>query len=497
MHIVKIFPDKLISCALSALASLFVLLPGVFAAPAQKLLSAPSGGSDTPTATESFSPTERADALDAALSDRSQSDAISRAVALLPSPPRMTPLNIQSANAPQFRSLILPEWYPFVRDGAIEIPAFKTSQLSFGDDADWVSRSMLKNEEQEAEVDLNVGALTRGFPFGDTAALQQLDSKQLAQRMLLNFQARELTSALVRAQFRIQLSHDYRLLQDARLTRIRVAPGRLDGAQVNDQLYREIAELISPEGLSGFRYLTFRFTGSEEDLLWLYSPRLNKVRQLTGSNRGDSIFGLSVSLDDLMPYSEKTELIDVQESESLVGLVPVADDTVQSLSSKLEGCLRTDGATGVEAIIPQAQPVSADQTLSEFSRSTLSSGFPSSVVFVPRPLRKIYLNPRDPFSPNGRMIIYIDEQLQMPVAKVVFDRTGQLSRLVLGALAISETKDGMRREPYFKYASLIEIKSGARVTLETESYEMCDALPKGMSLTAFDPSNLAPQRPAE
>jgi hypothetical protein len=413
-------------------------------------------------------------------------DALALTLSLLPEGHSSSSLQVQAANAPQFRSLILPEWYDLVRDRKESFSSVRSLRGPGEDDQDWIGRSTQNRQLATADEvqSLDVASITRGFVAGPYSEIRTLDAPQLGKMILWNVAGRAMVHTFMRADFSLEVFREQRLEREVEASLLRLIPGRLGEALTSKQILREVFAVIRPDPFSGYRFLTFRFLGEEEDLLWLYSPLLTQVRQLAASNRSDEIFRLGTSLDDLFLWSEKVELDNPKKVDELTALVPFFDAERQDLSIAGDACVSAKNVrfergaqrfgSGSEALLLGAS----------------DAHFSEEVRFVPRPLARIQISPQDSFSAHGRSILYVDQALQIPVARVVFDRAGHPWKLLMGAVAIPEQKETGRREPYIREMHMRDLKSGARTVLSVNSVSWCTTLPEDVPRAWFDPSQL-------
>ena len=391
---------------------------------------------------------------------------------------------VNSSNAQDFRALIIPEFYPLVRARLIEMDS--VSSL----------RADLKTYKQELEPSadeaalLPSGELREGFklkygmPF--PAWESEEDSKRRAQKLIWNVQAKNWNQKLIFADFSISYIEDSKFSKQLRGSWQRIYPGIMSPEDKTIQLFRELIQFNSPSILKGLNYLTFRFLGSEEDMLWLSSPVTKKVRELTGSNRSDPFLDSSFSPDDFLGWSGKVELSEVKYDKELTALVPFSSFDAKTLSSS--------GSCDTYKKPPPASP----NNHWNYSSHRFPDAFPwlpTEAVFVPRQIIRLELVPKDPFSLYGRQILYIDKELMIPYYKFVFNRAGYLWKTVFNVPALYHTKDNARTYVFTDYTLIEDRQKKTANIFEFDNTNFCSAYTESIKLNNFEPQKLIPPAP--
>ena len=214
------------------------------------------------------------------------------------------------------------------------------------------------------------------------------------------------------------------------------------GEQRLPQLFRERLRLIEPGALSGMAWLTFRFLGSEEDLLWTWSKAIQKTRQLTSANRADDLLTTHLTLDDLLGWGGKMEAIQPVFLGSVVQVAPFWPFLVPLEVDEAAGCLRVRPTNEV------LQRSDGLWNLHTRRFENAAPWLPTAAVYVPRDLWMIELQPRDPFSAYGRQVVYVDRLSHLPVVKLVYARDGTFAKIVVSVFGLAATSDHRRKLPF-------------------------------------------------
>ena len=99
----------------------------------------------------------------------------------------------------------------------------------------------------------------------------------------------------------------------------------------------------------------------------------------------------------------------------------------------------------------------------------LSPWLPTSVTAVPRKVWLLELVPNDPFYEGGREILFIDQEMMLPVMKITFDRIGELQKTIVGGWGLAERKDRAVVFPFFAFQFSVEQGEAPVTTLTTTS----------------------------
>ena len=99
----------------------------------------------------------------------------------------------------------------------------------------------------------------------------------------------------------------------------------------------------------------------------------------------------------------------------------------------------------------------------------LSPWLPTSVTAVPRKVWQLELVPNDPFYVGGRELLYVDQEMMLPVMKLTFDRIGELQKTTLGGWGLAERKDRTVVFPFLAFQLSVEPGAAPVTTLSATS----------------------------
>lgn len=400
-------------------------------------------------------------------------------------------LVISHENAPSFKNVILSELFPYVKNGSFYMPSVKSLHYNWRLDDQWETAASQADSNASINEDFlkEKVSLGRSYPFGRADAIDRISDPKIAAAKLIwnihaNFWGQKALSAnwivhaIRRGQAEVKLRAEY----------LRVYPLSLDPEIKTPQLFRELLRFKSPPAASALSYLYFRFIGSEEDAFWVYSPAISKTRQLTGSDRTSPIATLVMSFDDLFGWSGKPEFVDAEILGDQVLLVPFPELVRRvlsrnSLDEKGNNCYSIENGNdnSVKGFV---------EWNFESKRFSGAAWTPSSAIYIPRKVWKVELTPRDPYSLYGREILYVDKEMMLPLYKLVYDRTGNLWKIVIASFGLVETQGHI--SPYNAFLIVYDVKDDSAALLGATSISYCDQLPKSISLSYFDPSRLGP-----
>jgi hypothetical protein len=120
---------------------------------------------------------------------------------------------------------------------------------------------------------------------------------------------------------------------------------------------------------------------------------------------------------------------------------------------------------------------------------------PSSSVWVPRRVVPIELVARDPYSEYGRQRLYVDSESFLPLLKVVYDKAGELSKIVISSYGLNLSSDRKHRRAYPYYTIVVSDDASSMLRYHTVKY--CQKEEGGIDYSGFDPSRLGPQQSVE
>lgn len=394
---------------------------------------------------------------------------------------------INSANALEYKNIIIPDLFSFVRSGNIEMDAVRSVRYVWRFDEEWE-----KNSETALKIS-PTGSLpsdtkfTRAFPFGPGSVLkEEKDPKVLGAKILWNIASNFWGMKLLNTEFELIWVKDAGADRRVGGKFVRIYPRALGVDDKTPQIFREKISFESPLQIKGFAWLTFRFLGSEEDGVWVFSPAIHKARQLTGSNRSDVLIKSSVSADDFLSWSGKPELVEAVVERTMVGLVPAPDIHIGNLEPTPSECLSV-----TDSQVSDAGKVGSARWNFENRKFPQGAAWlPNYAVFYPRELWRVELSSKDPYALYGRQILYVDTLSMLPYYKIVYDRAGRLWKTVISAFGLSQSRDKKRKVPYQAFFIVNDHLKKESYIVDFSKIHVCDGLGDGFSLADFDPRRL-------
>ncbi|MFN8391049.1 MAG: DUF1329 domain-containing protein [Bdellovibrionota bacterium] len=292
-----------------------------------------------------------------------------------------------------------------------------------------------------------------------------------------------------------------------------------------DVFFETALRIFAPAVVAGFTEFSFRFRGSDEDQLWLYSPVLKLIRPLLDSNRSDPVLGGNLTFDDFFVTSSKIHSVRAKVVDQKVILVPVPALTFYRTEAQTFApqAVTTDaGAKPASGDLPPAksQEPKADSavTVKGFQKKLdgsttmvlwnyqsrqlpqLSPWVPTSISFVPHRVWIIEVFPTDPFYAYGREILIVDQEMMLPVYKLVYDRIGEYRKTVLGGWGLARSKDGKTAFPFSAFVMAVDQSSQtvtAITTQQIQSFQGKDARSAETVTNWFDPQKYPGGKPEE
>lgn len=419
-------------------------------------------------------------------------NAIETQIPLLPEGGEGVPVGlvINSSNLQAYKSIVVPEFIPLVRANLVEFDSVKYIKSDIPRKPIETQLSPIVLSENDIEIEaggsLRPGVrLTEGVPFPEISKNSINERNSLdAYKMLWNIHSVAWNLNFIRSKFSVQELFEGKISQKIGASWVRVYPQRVDPENKSTQLFREKLSFVSPTSIRDYSWLSFRFSGFEEDMLWIFSPALEKIRQLTGSNRSDPLLSLNLSLDDMFGWSGKVESVQPSLQRHLIGLVPFAQLDARTLKPYKNIC----------SFIGSENTNSGVRSLNwNFESKRFPQAFawwPTAAVFAPRPLWRMELLPRDAFSLYGRQVIYVDSEHMLPYYKFIFNRAGALWKSVITLFQRVALSDGSKSF-FVPSAMVIEDRLSKEASLiEFDQTHLCTNFPGDLALSDFDPQKM-------
>lgn len=380
---------------------------------------------------------------------------------------------ISRVNVSQYRDFLVPELFDLIREGKLVIQTAK----------DINPKPQLSDQTTPTAEDVKLSSISnyigKDKPFALVDGFQiNKNENERVKKILWNAQANFWKSSYFESSFQMLWFVKDNLIRGANGKYRRIYPKLLDPQNKTPQLFKEVFSLTEPEVLRNFSWLGFRFIGEDEDLLWLNSPALNKLRQLSGSNRGDDLLNTPFVPDDMLTFSGKIEFTEGESIAERKILLPVVEsfdrDTAQN-SSKCIELSQNRASPGIKRWNFDTRLYSA------------ASWAPTGVPFIARDVFELHIDSTDFYGSSGRQIIYVDKESFLPVYKIVFDRAGKLKRIVMSSFGSVFHKTLNKQYFYPLFTLIVDRTADTASIIEYTSNKVCDQLPKDAGVEVFDP----------
>lgn len=239
-------------------------------------------------------------------------------------------------------------------------------------------------------------------------------------------------------------------------------------------IFREKVSVLKPEALKSLGWLTLRFFGAEEDYMWVGSPAIRKIRQVTGSNRSDPLFDEMLALDNFFVWSGKVERVRPLAVQSVSMVVPFYEVSLQRESNN-DGCSEYGfGASGGVVLNARSHRYPG-----------YSGWIPSNIKAYKRELWRVELSSLDPYGFDPQQTLYIDKQSMLPVYWSSYSINGAFRRFSMGIIGAVR----MDKEVEPMLVGQILFSEGAwRVVSTAEKIAVCQRKELKEVITEFDPS---------
>jgi hypothetical protein len=398
-----------------------------------------------------------------------------------------TETEITCDNSVQFRELFIPEIFELICSDLGSIKATEKILYSWRMDDSFESANTMTLDK---DLSLSTASeLPRGFPFEKSANFEsdiptEESNRKLAAALLWNVNSHFWSNKIIWSAISISFRDSDLPLRTLIGEIKRFYPKALTSQDTTEQFFREVVSFREPSALKDLAFLTFRFTGMTEDFLWLYSPAISAVRQLTGHNRSDSIFRSAVSLDDFFLWSGKNELLEPAISEIISALVPFASISASRLLVDEMGCYQSENQ-----LPGSSQQRRADlRSYWENIAQTRNQLVPEGLVFVPRKLFRLDIIPKDPYSHYGRQVMYVDQDSQLPIFKVVYDQSGAHWKTVIQVNGLGKTEDLSYKSLVPVYTLVFDRLNKSAALIAYSNTRFCSSFDK----LPFNPQDFSP-----
>jgi hypothetical protein len=103
---------------------------------------------------------------------------------------------------------------------------------------------------------------------------------------------------------------------------------------------------------------------------------------------------------------------------------------------------------------------------------------------------KLEILPSTPYAGYSRIVLYVDQQTQLPIFKFVFDLNGELSRMVQSLFGV-DVVDG-RPQFFWQGASIFSPHDARALVLSLVKQRTCRGSSAKPMLDSFEPQKLGP-----
>jgi hypothetical protein len=398
-------------------------------------------------------------------------------------------LILNTNNYEKYQDLILPEWRELLKVGLYQFDAFsklpitiatglncclanKQSDLQISDNGSVVNFSKISNEKF-FQIDSDF--------TGQTENQLKLNGYKILWNLVNIWQ----NFGYINSPLNIKQMQSGSIAREMSADYSMIFPKQVLGNDKTAQVFRTKLVFHKPELIKHFSWLQFRFFEEDEDALFVYSPVIKKNRELTGANTSDNILGTALALDDILVFTQKIDSLHVKGIEQGMFFMPLV---------LLKGQTKQQ-AKGECSQVNSNSEDSNESLLWNYQSNRFASGaawIPSEAISIPRKMYRLHLETKDPYHLYGQQILYIDIELGLPIAKVVYDVSGKLWKTVLGIYAFPTNADSIWR--YAPEAQVILDYSKNEATLvRYENFKFCNNSFAEKEILNFAPKKILEQ----
>ena len=392
------------------------------------------------------------------------------------------PVTIDAESVSLYRELLFPEITAWIERGDLLVNAARAPREEY---------ILGENKEEAVAVGTcatlpavsNLVTQPAGAIFSKAEIAQCRDPQDKGVRLLWNTYSTQWALGALRYDFDLFIFPDKQIVRRFAGNLVRLFPRAFPQHAKLNQISREIITLDSPDLLKGYRWLTFRLGTADEDAVWINSPAIKKVRQLTDSNRGDPLFRGAATPDDFFTWSQKPQGLAVDRVEERLLLLPLFED-VFDLSTTNGSCHESQSKSAQKKWNFQSSKVAG-----------VSGWNPSAALWS---LRKVFVvsgRVIDPYYSLGYESVVIDSETMLPVIRVGFDRLGKLSRTSLGIISALEISadgwTGPKRLPMILDVIVKDELNQHVSVISASKYTVCEKSEAPFDLQSFDPTHFA------
>ncbi len=201
-------------------------------------------------------------------------------------------------------------------------------------------------------------------------------------------------------------------------------PGAKEAVNKEQMEKMSMIIVVAPFDVRGTNILLWRYRDERQDSTFGYIPAIRRVRRMSPANRSDSFLGSDGCVDDAWTFDGKVSSMNWKLIGKRDGLVPFVAPDPQSLSGGDE-CQWMTTATFKDPVYGH-----------EKEGWQGAPWWPTTFVWVKRPMYVIEMSAKDPYYNYGPQEIWIDAEIQMiSVWKVIHDRAGKYWKTTMNAWA--------------------------------------------------------------
>ena len=179
---------------------------------------------------------------------------------------------------------------------------------------------------------------------------------------------------------------------------------------INNQIFREHVSFKIPNFKKRYEFLSFRIVNNQPDALWIYSPLVKDVRQISGSNRSDTVLNTAYALDDFLGWSIDPSIV------------------------------KEIGVHEQNSVMPYNYS-KLDEAFGACHSFKINKKETSVIALLKAKLVKYYLLSNDPHNRYGRQVVYFDAQSKLPVYNFIYDNEDQPYKLIFNQISYPVVTD--------------------------------------------------------
>lgn len=387
---------------------------------------------------------------------------------------------INSSNVKKFYNFLLQPMAEWIEKGNLSLRAVGDLKYSW------------KNVFNDKGKALKLGALPN-----DVKLLNEQESPiKKAKLILENMQSAQVFAPNVKYELLISWLGKDKLLRKGETS---LFQKRFKKSESDKFSLKQYFKFLNPSVIFGLTHIVWEGLNSEDSRFWIYSPVIGRSREVLESNLGDSFLGGMFSEDDLFGFfrslnsvsfkflGEKTLLAPFPSLGSNKLLPPTKKSKNSSKQfprsanfenlknirelPPLGASIKNENSKVISASANQRgdayvvesakRRLDSSSTFAFFDyqgqkRVDLSPWVSVSSSFIPRKFYVVGVWPKDPFWPNGKEILFIDQQSFLPTYKLIYDRKGDFKQLVITSYGLASMEKDEVDFPFWAYTQIID-----------------------------------------